>query len=100
MKAGSIAGEYTSTAQIRNEKSGRLQGDNPKIGIRPTIDARQGGVRESLEDQTMNMAINLANFLSSNLKYSDGTPVECVMADTTIGRVDEAAACAEKFKKE
>ena len=100
MKAGSIAGEYTSTAQIRNEKSGRLQGDNPKIGIRPTIDARQGGVRESLEDQTMNMALNLANFLSSNLKYSDGTPVECVMADTTIGRVDEAAACAEKFKKE
>ena len=100
MKAGSIAGEYTSTAQIRNEKSGRLQGDNPKIGIRPTIDARQGGVRESLEDQTMNMALNLANFLSTNLKYSDGTPVECVMADTTIGRVDEAAACAEKFKKE
>ena len=45
MKAGSIAGEYTSTAQIRKEKSGRLQGDNPKIGIRPTIDARQGGVR-------------------------------------------------------
>ena len=100
MKAGSIAGEYTSTAQIRNEKSGRLQGDNPKIGIRPTIDARQGGVRESLEDQTMNMALNLASFLSSNLKYSDGTPVECVLADTTIGRVDEAAACAEKFKKE
>ena len=100
MKAGSIAGEFTSTAQIRKEKSGRLQGDNPKIGIRPTIDARQGGVRESLEDQTMNMALNLANFLSSNLKYSDGTPVECVMADTTIGRVDEAAACAEKFKKE
>ena len=100
MKAGSIAGEYTSTAQIRKEKSGRLQGENPKIGIRPTIDARQGGVRESLEDQTMNMALNLANFLSKNLKYSDGTPVECVLADTTIGRVDEAAACAEKFKKE
>ena len=100
MKAGSIAGEYGSTAQIRKEKSGRLQGDNPKIGIRPTIDARQGGVRESLEDQTMNMAVNLANFLSANLKYSDGNPVECVIADTTIGRVDEAAACAEKFKKE
>ena len=100
MKAGSIAGEYTSTAQIRKEKSGRLQGDNPKIGIRPTIDARQGGVRESLEAQTMNMAVNLANFLVANLRYSDGTQVECVMADTTIGRVDEAAACAEKFKKE
>jgi L-fucose/D-arabinose isomerase len=98
MKAGSIAGEYSSTAQIRKEKSGRLQGENPKIGIRPTIDGRQGGVRESLEAQTMNMAVNLANFLSSNLKYSDGTPYECVLADTTIGRVDEAAACAEKFK--
>ena len=100
MKAGSIAGEKVSTAQIRKEKSGRLQGDNPKIGIRPTIDARQGGVRESLENQTMNMALNLANFLSSSLKYSDGSAVECVIADTTIGRVDEAAACAEKFKKE
>ncbi|HEY5507732.1 MAG TPA: L-fucose isomerase [Paludibacter sp.] len=81
-------------------KTGRLQGDNPKIGIRPTIDGRQGGVRESLEEQTMTMANSLANFLSSSLKYSDGTPVECVIADTTIGRVDEAAACAEKFKKE
>jgi len=100
MKAGSIAGETVSTAQIRKEKTGRLQGDNPKIGIRPTIDARQGGVRESLENQTMNMALNLANFLSSSLKYSDGSAVECVIADTTIGRVDEAAACAEKFKKE
>jgi len=57
-------------------------------------------VRESLENQTMNMALNLANFLSSSLKYSDGSAVECVIADTTIGRVDEAAACAEKFKKE
>jgi L-fucose/D-arabinose isomerase len=100
MKAGSIAGETVSTAQIRKEKTGRLQGDNPKIGIRPTIDARQGGVRESLENQTMNMALNLANFLSSSLKYSDGSAVQCVIADTTIGRVDEAAACAEKFKKE
>ncbi|MDD3322284.1 MAG: L-fucose isomerase [Paludibacter sp.] len=81
-------------------KTGRLQGENPKIGIRPTIDGRQGGVRESLEDQTMNMAKSLAKFISSSLKYSDGTSVECVIADTTIGRVDEAAACAEKFKKE
>lgn len=79
-------------------KTGRLQGENPKIGIRPTIDARQGGVRESLEEQTINMAKNLAGFISSTLKYSDGNPVECVIADTTIGRVDEAAACAEKFK--
>ena len=102
MKAGSLSGEFpaTGTTQQRNIKTGRLQGDNPKIGIRPTIDGRQGGVRESLEDQTMTMASSLADFLSSSLKYSDGTPVECVIADTTIGRVDEAAACAEKFKKE
>jgi len=102
MKAGSLTGEFsaTETTQQRNIKTGRLQGDNPKIGIRPTIDGRQGGVRESLEEQTMTMAASLANFLSSTLKYSDGTPIECVMADTTIGRVDEAAACAEKFKKE
>ena len=72
----------------------------PKIGIRPTIDGRQLGVRESLEDQTMNMAKSLAELLTGNLKYSDGSAVECVIADTTIGRVAEAAACAEKFKKE
>ncbi len=87
-------------AQQRKKKTSRLQGENPKIGIRPTIDARQGGVRESLEVQTMNMAVNLAKFISSSLKYSDGNPVECIIADTTIGRVDEAAACAAKFKKE
>lgn len=90
----------TAAAQHRKPKSGRLQGENPKVGIRPTIDGRQGGVRESLEAQTMNMATNLANFISSTLKYSDGTPVQCVIADTTIGRVDEAAACAEKFRRE
>lgn len=72
----------------------------PKIGIRPTIDGRQLGVRESLEDQTMNMAKSLAELLTGNLKYSDGSAVECVIADTTIGRVAEAAACAEKFQKE
>jgi len=99
MKAN-ITGQQQQIAQTRKEKTGRLQGDNPKIGIRPTIDGRQGGVRESLEDQTMRMALNLATFLSQNLRYSDGSPVECVIADTTIGRVDEAAACAEKFKKE
>ncbi len=99
MKA-TITGQTQLIAQTRKEKTGRLQGENPKIGIRPTIDGRQGGVRESLEDQTMRMALNLATFLSQNLKYSDGSPVECVIADTTIGRVDEAAACAEKFKKE
>lgn len=81
-------------------KTGKLQGENPKIGIRPTIDGRQGGVRESLEAQTMRMAQNLASFISSTLKYSDGTPVQCVIADSTIGRVAEAAACAEKFRRE
>ncbi len=100
MKATTDATATMQIAQIRTEKTGRLQGGNPKIGIRPTIDGRQGGVRESLEDQTMKMAINLADFLSTNLKYSDGAAVECIIADTTIGRVDEAAACAEKFKKE
>ena len=100
MKATATTSATMQIAQQRFEKTGRLQGGNPKIGIRPTIDGRQGGVRESLEDQTMKMAINLADFLSTNLKYSDGSAVECVIADTTIGRVDEAAACAEKFKKE
>lgn len=100
MKATATTNVTMQIAQQRFEKTGRLQGGNPKIGIRPTIDGRQGGVRESLEDQTMKMAINLADFLSTNLKYSDGSAVECVIADTTIGRVDEAAACAEKFKKE
>lgn len=90
----------TAAAQHRKPKSGRLQGENPKVGIRPTIDGRQGGVRESLEAQTMNMASNLASFITSTLKYSDGTPVQCVIADTTIGRVDEAAACVEKFRSE
>ena len=73
---------------------------NPKIGIRPTIDGRMNGVRESLEDQTMNMAKSVAGLLSGKLRYADGTPVECVIADTTIGRVAEAAACAEKFARE
>jgi L-fucose/D-arabinose isomerase len=86
--------------KFKQMKTGKLQGENPTIGIRPTIDARQGGVRESLEVQTMNMAKNLANFITSTLKYSDGSPVQCIIADTTIGRVAEAAACAEKFRKE
>ena len=73
---------------------------HPKIGIRPNIDGRQGGVRESLEEKTMTLAANVAKLISSNLKYSDGAPVECVIADTTIGRVAESAACAEKFERE
>ena len=80
----------------------RLIGDYPVIGIRPCIDGRRGplGVRESLEDQTMNMAKTAAKLISENLKYSNGEPVKVVIADTTIGRVAEAAACAAKFKKE
>ncbi len=81
-------------------KTKRFQGDWPKIGIRPTIDGRMGGVRESLETQTMNMAKSVVNLLTSTLKYPDGTPVQCVIADSTIGRVAESAACSEKFKKE
>lgn len=71
----------------------------PKIGIRPIIDGRQGGIRESLEDKTMMLANAVANLISSNVKNGDGSPVECVIADSTIGRVAEAARCAEKFEK-
>ncbi len=80
----------------------RLVGDYPVIGIRPTIDGRRGAlkVRDSLEDQTMNMAKSAAKLFEENLKYSNGEPVRVVIADTTIGRVGEAAACAAKFKKE
>ncbi len=72
----------------------------PKIGIRPTIDGRQGGVRESLEEKTMALAKAVAELISANVRYKDGTPVECVIADGTIGRVAESAACAEKFERE
>ena len=80
----------------------RLIGDYPVIGIRPTIDGRRGvlKVRESLEEQTMNMAKSAAKLFKENLKYTNGEPVKVVIADTTIGRVAESAACADKFKKE
>jgi len=78
----------------------RLKGIVPKIGIRPVIDGRQRGVRESLEDQTMNLAKSVAHLLSDELRHGDGSPVECIIADGTIGRVAEAAACAEKFERE
>ena len=78
----------------------RLTGTLPKIGIRPVIDGRREGVRESLEEQTMNMAKNAAAFLSNNLRHPNGMPVECVISDTTIGGVVEAAECAEKFTRE
>jgi len=72
----------------------------PKIGIRPIIDARLGGIRESLEETTINMAKEVAALYSKELIYPDGTPVQCVIADSTIGRVKEAADCEEKFSKE
>ena len=80
----------------------RLIGDYPVIGIRPTIDGRRGAlkVRESLEDQTMAMAQAAKKLFEDNIKYSNGEPVKVVIADTTIGRVGESAACADKFKKE
>ncbi|MBI9020033.1 MAG: L-fucose isomerase [Verrucomicrobia bacterium] len=72
----------------------------PKVGIRPTIDGRYGGVRESLEGQVVAMAENAAKLISENLKYPNGEPVECVIADSCIGGVAESAACAEKFDAE
>ncbi len=71
----------------------------PRIGIRPTIDGR-AGVRDSLEEQTMAMARATADLLTANLRRANGKPVECVIADTTIGGFAEAAACADKFRRE
>ena len=89
-----------STNQLKvNPPQNRLIGNLPKIGIRPTIDGRLRGVRESLEEQTMNMAQNVAAFLSENLRHANGLPVECVIADSTIGGVAEASQCAEKFAR-
>ncbi len=82
------------------EYTNRLRGEMPKIGIRPTIDGRRKGVRESLEDQTMNMARSAAKLISENMRHPNGMPVECVIADTTIGGFAEAADCADKFRKE
>lgn len=82
-----------------NKPVKRLRGSLPKIGIRPVIDGRMQGVRESLEDQTMNMAKNAAAFIQDNIRHSNGMPVECVIADTTIGGVAQAADCADKFKR-
>ena len=77
-----------------------MQQNYPKIGIRPVIDGRRGGIRESLEDTTMNLAKSVEQLYRENLRYPDGTPVECVIADTCIGGVKEAALCAEKFERE
>jgi L-fucose/D-arabinose isomerase len=78
----------------------RLKGGLPKVGIRPIIDGRLGGVRESLEEQTMGMARRVVTLISAELRHADGSPVECVIADSCIGGVAEAAQCAAKFEKE
>jgi L-fucose isomerase len=82
-----------------NELRKRLRGALPKIGIRPAIDGRRQGVRESLEGQVMGMAKAAAAFLEKNLRHPNGLPVECVVADTCIGGVAEAAECADKFAR-
>ncbi len=87
-------------AQPTETNSWRWVGQFPKVGIRPTIDGRRGGVRESLEGQVMAMARRAADLIRSELRYPNGDPVECVIADTCIGGAAEAAACAEKFRRE
>ncbi len=83
-----------------NKERKRLYGIHPRVGIRPAIDGRRNGVREMLEEQTMNMAKAAASLISESLRHPDGAPVECVIADTCIGGVAEAAMCAEKFARE
>ena len=77
----------------------RWVGQFPKVGIRPVIDGRRNGIREALEDQTMGMAHRVADLISKNLRYPDGSPVECVIADSTIGGVVEAAHTDDKFAR-
>lgn len=84
---------------MKPSTSFRWIGEFPKIGIRPAIDGRRKGVRESLEDATMGLARSVAGFLSANLQQPDGSPVECVLADACIGGVAEAAATAEHFRR-
>lgn len=83
-----------------NQPQNKLAGSMPKVGIRPAIDGRRRGVRESLEEQTMGMAKAAARLISENLRHPNGMPVECVIADTCIGGVAEAAQAAEKFARE
>ena len=83
-----------------NPPTNRLIGELPRIGIRPAVDGRRKGVRDTLEDITMDMARNVAAFLSANLRHPNGLPVECVIADTCIGGVAEAAQAAAKFARE
>ena len=82
-----------------NPPCNRLIGDMPKVGIRPVIDGRRKGIRESLEKTTMGLAEAVAALISSTLRHANGLPVECVTADTCIGGAAEAAMAAEKFRK-
>ena len=75
----------------------RFKGSWPKVGIRPTIDGRMKGVRESLEQQTMSMAESVSQLISSTLRYPDGSPVECIISDTTIGRVAESVMRGKSY---
>lgn len=86
--------------QYQTHNCNRLQRELPRIGIRPVVDGRRGGIRESLEDVTMDMAKRTARLLTERLRHSNGLPVECVMADTCIGGVAEAARTEEKFARE
>lgn len=90
----------TNKDNLSKNTGKRWVGEFPKIGIRPVIDGRQGGIRESLEEVTMKMATSVASLLKEQLRYPDGSPLECVIAYTTIGGVVEAAQAQEKFKKE
>ncbi|MGD9558793.1 MAG: L-fucose isomerase, partial [Mangrovibacterium sp.] len=78
----------------------RLIGRLPKVGIRPVIDGRERGIRESLEEQTMNMARSAAKLIEENLRFPSGEKVECVISETTIGGVADAARCADQFARE
>ena len=82
-----------------NAPVNRLRGSLPKIGIRPAIDGRYGGIRESLEGPTMGMARATAELITGSIRHASGLPVEVVIADTCIGGVSEAARCAEKFER-
>ena len=85
--------------QYQTHYCNRLQSESPRIGIRPVVDGRRGGIRESLEDVTMDMAKRTARLLTERLRHSNGSLVECVMADTCIGGVAEAARTEEKFSR-
>lgn len=78
----------------------RLIGRLPKVGIRPVIDGRERGIRESLEEQTMNMARASAQLIEANLRFPSGERVECVISETTIGGIADAARCADQFERE